>query len=56
MSVDFFSIQLDWSFPGRVKGMVVDQFLVRGEIIGLKGEILFMKRLRAGGRTEVCTI
>jgi hypothetical protein len=36
--------------------MVVDQFLMCGEIIGLNGEILLVKRLRAGGGTEIATI
>jgi hypothetical protein len=35
--VDFFSILLDWSFPGRVKGIVIDQVLVCGKIIGFDG-------------------
>ena len=53
---DFFSILLDRSFPGRVKRMVVDQFFVCGKVIGFNGEVSFVKRFGAGGRTEIGTI
>ena len=53
---DVFSTLLDWSFPGRRKRMIVDQFLVRGEIIGFNGEVLLIERLRAGRGTEVGAI
>ena len=45
---DFFSTLLDRSFPGRRKRMVVDQFLVCGEIVGFNGEVVLIERLRAG--------
>ncbi len=53
---DFFRILLNRSFPGRVKRMVVDQFLVCGEVIGLDGEIMLIERFRAGRGTEIRTI
>ena len=53
---DFFSILLDRSFPGRRKRVVVDQFLVCGEIIGFNGEVVLIERLRASRGTEVRTI
>jgi hypothetical protein len=36
--------------------MVVDQFLVCGEVIGLDDEVVLIERLRAGRGTEVDTI
>ena len=36
--------------------MVVDQFLVCGEIVGFNGEVVLIERLRAGRGTEVRTI
>jgi len=53
---DFFSILLRWSFPGRMKRVVVDQFLVCGEIIGFNGEVVLIERLWAGRGTEIRTI
>ena len=53
---DFFSIPLTWSFPGRGKRVIVDQFLVCGEIIGFNSEVVLIERLRAGRGTEIRTI
>ena len=50
------SILLGRSFPGSMKWMVVDQFLVCGKVIGFNGEVLLVKRLRAGRGTEVGAI
>jgi hypothetical protein len=56
MLAGFFSTLSERSFPGRMKRMVVDQFLVCGKIIGFNGEVLLVKRFGAGRRTEVTTI
>jgi hypothetical protein len=39
-----------------MKWMVVDQFLMSGKVIGFDGEILLVKRLRAGRGAEIGTI
>ena len=36
--------------------MIVDQFLVCGEIIGFNGEVMLIERLRAGGGREIRAI
>src|SRR4029078_8714837 len=53
---EFFNPMLGRSFPGRMKRMVIDQFLVCRKIIGFNGEVLFFERFRAGRRTEVGAI
>ena len=53
---DFFSILLGWSFPGRVKRMIVDQLLMHREVVGFDGEIILIERFRAGRGTEVGAI
>ena len=53
---DFFSTLSDRSFPGRMKRMVVDQFLVCGKVIGFNGEILLVKRFGAGRGAKIGTI
>ena len=56
LSGDLFSSLLGWSFPGRVKRMIVDQLLMRSEVIGFDGEILLIEWFRAGRGAEVCAI
>ena len=53
---DCWSILLERSFPGRIKRMVVDQFLVCGKVIGFNGEILLVKRFGAGRGAKIGTI
>jgi len=53
---DFFSILLGWSFPGRVKWMVIDQVLMRSEVVGFNGEVVLIERFRTGRGAEVRTI
>ena len=53
---DFFSIPLRWGFPGKMKRVVVDQFLVCGEVIGLNSEVVVIERLWAGRGTEIRAI
>lgn len=56
LSGDFSGSLLGWSFPGRVKRMIVDQFFMCSEVVGFDGEILLIERLRACRGTEVCAI
>jgi hypothetical protein len=53
---DVFRILLNWSFPGRVKGMVIEEILVGGEIIRFDGEVLFVERIRTGRGAEIGAI